>query len=73
MPKIIHEKAKCIGCGSCVALCPEYWEMQGEKSHLKGSHENPDTGNNELEIEEVGCNREAAESCPVQIIYIIEK
>lgn len=69
--KIIHQKSKCIGCGSCVALCSKFWEMAEDgKSHLKGSKENPQTGNDELELEKGECNQEAADSCPVQCIRI---
>jgi len=69
--KIIHEIKKCIGCGSCVALCPEYWEMgEDGKAHLKNSKVNPQTDNEELEIEEIACNQEAADICPVQCIKI---
>lgn len=69
--KIIHEKQKCIGCGTCVALCPVYWETGDDGlARLKGANENTTTGNDELEIENVGCNQEAANSCPVQIIKI---
>ncbi|MBU4142708.1 ferredoxin, partial [Patescibacteria group bacterium] len=25
--KIIQEQKKCIGCGSCVAVCDKYFEM----------------------------------------------
>lgn len=71
--KIIHEREKCIGCGSCVALCPKFWEMAEDgKSDLKGATKNSE-GNYELEVEEVDCNQEAADSCPVQIIHIIKK
>jgi ferredoxin len=27
MPKIIHYRSKCIGCGICVELQPELWRM----------------------------------------------
>ncbi|HJN62106.1 MAG TPA: ferredoxin [Candidatus Parcubacteria bacterium] len=71
MPKIIFEREKCIGCGSCAALCPKYWEMAEDgKSNLKGSKNNEKTSNEELEIEELGCNQDAVDSCPVQIIHI---
>jgi len=29
-------------------------------------------GNDELEVEEAGCIREAADACPVQIIHILK-
>lgn len=69
--KIVHEKAKCIGCGSCVAVCPKFFEMDEEgKAHLKGSEVDPNTETEELETDNPGCTREAAEVCPVQIIKI---
>ena len=68
--KIIHEREKCIGCGSCAALCPKFWEMGDDgKSDLKGSRKNEE-GNYETETEAVECNQDAADSCPVQIINI---
>ena len=69
--KIIHEREKCIGCGSCSAVCPKYWEMADDgKVKFLGAKTNPKSGNYELEIEEVGCNQDAADSCPVQCIHI---
>lgn len=69
--KIIHEKEKCISCGACVAVCPNYFEMdQTGKSHLKGSGSNS-KGHEELEVqEEISCLQDAADSCPVSIIHI---
>lgn len=69
--KIIHEREKCIGCGTCAAVCPKYWEMaQDGKSDLIGAKNDPETKNQEREVEQTGCNQEAADSCPVQIIHI---
>jgi len=69
--KIIHEREKCIGCGACMAVCPKFWEMgEDGKSKLKNSKINPATKNYELEIEEIGCNQQAADSCPIGIIHI---
>lgn len=73
MAKIVQEREKCIGCGACVALCPKFWEMAEDgKSNLKGGKQNSE-GNYELETKEVGCNQEAADSCPVQIIHVIKE
>lgn len=72
MAKVIQQRDKCIGCGTCVAVCPDFWQMDNDgKSKLKGSR---DAGGSrfELEAEEVGCNKEAASSCPVQIITVEE-
>ena len=72
MPKVIQEREKCIGCGSCAALCPNCWEMAEDgKSRLKNSIQNAE-GNYELEVENIECNQEAADACPVQVIHIIK-
>lgn len=72
MITIIHEREKCVGCGACAALCPSFWEMKEDgKVMLKGAK-----GNNDvfmLEIEDMGCNQLAAESCPVNCIHVHEK
>lgn len=69
--KIIQEHEKCIGCGSCVAICSKYWEMANNgKAKLIGSELDSKGVNYELEVKEVGCNKDAAEACPVQCIYV---
>ncbi len=74
MTKIILERDKCIGCGSCESVCPEYWKMKEDgKTHLKNSKEKPKEKKEELEIKEIGCNQKAADVCPVQCIHIIKE
>jgi len=69
--KIIFDRENCIGCGSCVAACSENWEMGDDgKAILKDSTE--EDGKKVLEIEEEGCNRQAADLCPVKVIKITE-
>ncbi len=68
MPKIKHEVEKCIGCGSCAALCPKYFEMADNgKAHVIGSVE---AEIEELEVEKIECAESAAEACPVQCIHV---
>lgn len=70
--KIIHEKSKCIGCGTCAAICPEFFEMDEKDNlaELKNSQIDED-GNEVLETKEnKECLKEASEVCPVQIIHI---
>ena len=72
MAKVIQQRDKCIGCGTCVAVCPAFWQMGDDgKSNLKDAK---DAGGNkfELEVDDVGCNKEAAASCPVQVIIVEE-
>jgi len=58
--KITVDKETCIGCGSCLAICPENFEMDEEgKSKVKNE-----------EIEELGCNQQAADACPAGSIKI---
>jgi len=68
MAKVKLEREKCIGCGSCAALCPKYFEMAEDgKSHIK---ESTKQDVEELEVEKVECAESAAEACPVQCIHI---
>lgn len=68
--KIIHEREKCIGCGSCAAVCSKFWEITEDgKSRLLGSQSNS-KNIYELDVQEPGCNQEAADICPVQCIRI---
>ena len=70
--KIIFNKEECIGCGSCAAVCPDFWEMTDDmKSRLKNSVQNAEK-KFELEIEEkdAACNEEASQICPTQVIKI---
>jgi ferredoxin len=68
--KIKVERPKCISCGSCVAVCPLYFELEESGlAHLKNSKKDA-AENEELEVNDLGCARDAAEVCPVQIIKI---
>lgn len=70
--KIILEREKCIGCGSCMALCPKYFEIIDDgKSSVKNAKRDPKTGNDELEVKKTECAQEAADNCPVQCIHIV--
>jgi ferredoxin len=57
MKKPVVDWDLCIGCGSCVELCPEVFELKDEKAYVKG----PDKCDT--------CNcQEAVEICPVEAI-----
>ena len=61
MAKIIFEREKCIGCGSCENVCPKYWKVSEDgKADFLGPGE----------LDEVDCNQEAVDSCPVQCIKV---
>jgi len=53
----------CIGCGACVSVCPENWQLEGDKSHpLK----------KKITDKELSCNQKAEEICPVRCIKVVE-
>ncbi len=49
-------KEKCIGCGQCIAICPEVFELKNCKSQVKES-----SGNKK-------CIQESIKACPVDAI-----
>ena len=56
-PKV--DKNKCIGCGACVAICPDVFELKDGKSYVK----------NPAACEDCDCQA-AADACPVEAISI---
>lgn len=58
---IKYNRKDCMGCGACT-MC-DNWEF--------GNDGKVDPIN--TEIEELGCNEEAAEICPAEVIKIIKK
>lgn len=69
--KIIHDRDICIGCGACVAVCSAHWEMGDDgKSILKNAKNNG--GKFELDLKDIACNKDAAQSCPVNCIHIMQ-
>lgn len=53
----------CTGCGLCAETCPEVFEMDADKAHVKVDVVPPDVE---------GLCRDAAEGCPVEAISIQE-
>ncbi|MFC1742010.1 ferredoxin [Nanoarchaeota archaeon] len=61
--KIEHDRDACIGCGACVNVCPDNWSMGDDgKSNCKN-----------VELDELGCNQDAAGNCPVSCIKVVEQ
>ena len=66
--KVFIDKAKCVVCGSCVAICPEVFEMKDDgtvdvKAELKGK---------DIPTELESKAREAHDMCPATAIVIEE-
>ena len=60
--KPVVDEEKCIGCGSCVEICPMVFQLNDEKSRVI----DPDA------CEFAECCEAAAENCPEEAITIIE-
>jgi ferredoxin len=69
--KIILDREKCIGCGSCAVICPAFFDMAEDgKSKLKGKVIRPKKNIEELIISSIQCSQEACEACPSQAICV---
>lgn len=67
--RIEHYKEECIGCAACAAVCQDFWEIGDDnKAHIKGVE--TDGAIEILEIDDIGCNQDAIDICPVQCIKI---
>jgi ferredoxin len=61
--KVKVDEKTCVGCGECVDMCPEVFEMDDDVAAIK--------------IEDVPADiqdscRESAEACPVEAIIVEE-
>jgi ferredoxin len=69
--KLVMEREDCTACESCVESCPASFEMVDDGwSHVKGSKRVG--SNDELDLDDLGCSKAAADGCPVNIIHIFE-
>lgn len=48
------DKEKCIGCGACVSVCPNGFEMDGPKAKVKDAN--------------ADCIKQAIDQCPTNAI-----
>jgi ferredoxin len=64
-------RPECTGCELCTGTCPDYFEMASDGfSTLKGGRKTGD--NDELDLDDEGCARSAAEDCPATCIHLYE-
>jgi ferredoxin len=70
--KLEQDHENCIGCGACVAVAPDYWKMadDGKASIIKCKVREDKWEEKEIEQKDLQHNKEAAESCPVNVIHI---
>ncbi|MFA6073672.1 MAG: ferredoxin [Candidatus Woesearchaeota archaeon] len=70
--KLEQNRPECIGCGACVAVAPDFWEMvdDGKSSIIKSKTRDDGWEEKEISEKEFQHNKEAAESCPVTVIHL---
>ncbi len=72
MPKIIHYRNKCIGCGVCYEMQPELWRMSkkdGKATLLKGDQKNK-VYVRDITDDQVEKTKEVVKACPVNVIKV---
>jgi ferredoxin len=60
--KVIVDEKKCIGCGLCVSIAPEIFEMEKSKAVVKIA---------EVPAAHIGSVQDAIENCPVEAIRTV--
>ena len=71
MPKIIQERDKCIGCGSCTAVAPDYFELDENDGLANLINGKVVKGTFIREIKKINSSiKEAVSICPLEIIKI---
>ena len=72
--RILHDRAQCIGCGSCEFEAPQTWELDSNDglSNLKEGVFNGKCFTREIDEMDNEANMRACESCPMRIITIEE-
>ena len=72
MAKLIQHRNKCIGCGVCENMQPEYWRMS--KKDGKATWLNSQQKNNvyvlHIADKNISLSRLTAKACPVRIIAV---
>jgi len=73
MARIIHYRAKCIGCNACVEIAFNRWRMSKKdgKANLLKAKSKKEIYTVTISQDEVKANILAAKNCPPKIIKII--
>lgn len=67
--KVSIDKTKCIMCGSCVAICPEVFEMKDDGSvDVKEQYQGVEITDEAIKAKV----QEAADACPATAIVVEE-
>lgn len=72
MPKILHQRDRCIGCNACVEIAPQTWRISKKdgKAVLLGAIKKKDIHQVEIHDSDMESNILAINACPVKIIKL---
>jgi len=72
MAKLIQHRNKCIGCGVCENMQPEYWRMSKKdgKATLLNSQEKNKVFILQIVDKNISLAMQTAKACPVRIIAV---
>lgn len=73
MPKMIHYRKKCVGCGVCFEMQPELWRMSKKDGKATLIHAKIKNDISQLTITQqmADSSKSVAKACPVSIIRLI--
>ncbi len=74
MPKIVHYRNSCIGCGVCYQMQPAYWRMSKKdgKATLLNAKNKKEVYVTELMIDDEAHSKQVMAACPVRVIKIMQ-
>jgi len=73
MPKIIHDKSKCIGCWACTSVCEKFFIQDDDSKAalaVNGKKVNYNGNIAEIEVGNLDCAEEAVSVCPTGAIQV---
>lgn len=73
MPKLVHYRNKCIGCGICYQQQPLYWRMSKKdgKATLLNAITKKDVQLIDVNEDAAEANRSLVAACPVRVIKLM--
>ena len=75
MPKVkIEPRDECISDGVCIAICPDVfeWGEDGKATIVEQFRVGGNIAEGEIPADLLDCVKQAAESCPANIIHVEE-
>ena len=73
MPKIIHYRSKCIGCGICHEMQPDVWRMSKKdgKAVLLNAVNKKEIFQAEIHAIQVSTAQQVVAACPSKVIKLV--